>query len=73
MEKLFIGGREVVAHPTTFYVENKKALDYLPTTTKSGANQFKNFNRTDLGSVCYVLEQDGLSVYMLRTGGWVEV
>lgn len=48
----------------------------LPTTTSDAKGKFANDvsfeQRPPIGSVCKVITENGLLVYMLRETGWVE-
>ena len=51
-------------------------IAYLPTTTKDATGKFKGDSSFDtrppIGSVCKVVTNNGLVVYMLNETGWVE-
>ena len=64
--------------PLSEYVLSDKAdVVYLPTTTSDAKGKFENdvnFSaRPCIGSTCQVIDDDGLTVYMLGETGWIEI
>lgn len=64
--------------PISEYVLTDKAdVVFLPTTTKNATGKFADNvdfeQRPNIGSICQVIDDDGLTVYMLGDTGWVEI
>ena len=57
---------------TTFYGESPADLALMPTTSKEGEGAYQ-YGTAIEGSYARILSADGLSIYMLRSSGWVEV
>lgn len=64
--------------PISEYIITDKAdIKYLPTATTKATGKFANdvnfFALPCIGSTCQVINDSGLTVYMLSETGWVEI
>lgn len=64
--------------PISEYVLTDKAdIAYLPTTTKSATGKLADNvdfeQKPNIGSICQVIDNDGLTIYMLGETDWVEI
>lgn len=55
----------------SFYGESTEDLALMPTTTKIGAGEYPHALAPE-GSYAFILEEDGLKIYRLRSTGWVD-
>ena len=55
----------------SFYGESTEDLALMPTTTKIGEGEYPHALAPE-GSYAFILENDGLSIYRLRSTGWID-
>lgn len=55
-----------------FYGESSEDLENMPTTTKEGHGKYK-YGCAPVTSLAYIITEDGVKLYMLRTSGWIDV
>lgn len=61
--------------PTTmeFYGETNEDLALMPTTTKPGEGKYSDIGLAPVMSVAKILTDDTLTMYMLRSNGWIKI
>ena len=55
-----------------FYGESLDDLELMPTTKKEGQGKYQ-YGCAPAASLAYIITEDGVKLYMLRTSGWVDV
>ena len=70
-------GNDYNAPISEYILTDKADVAYLPTTTKSATGKFANDvnfeNKPCIGSICQVINDSGLTVYMLGETDWIEI
>ena len=57
----------------SFYGETAEDLALMPTTTKVGEGKYSDVGLAPAGSIAKILTDDSLTLYMLRSTGWIEI
>lgn len=64
--------KTLLPRTTSFYGESLTDLELMPTTTKLGEGEYPRILASE-GAIAQILTQDELTIYMLRSSGWVEL
>lgn len=64
--------KTLLPRTTSFYGESLADLELMPTTTKLGEGEYPRILASE-GAIAQILTQDELTIYMLRSSGWVEL